>query len=34
MKDNGEGHFEFVHHMSAEDMNDGKMENASSGRLD
>lgn len=27
MKDNGEEHFEFVHHnVSAEDMNDSKME--------
>lgn len=33
MQDNGEGHFEFVHHMSAEDMNDRKMEYVKFGKV-
>lgn len=34
MKDNGEEHFEFVHcNVSAEDMNDGKMEYTNFGKV-
>lgn len=34
MKDNGEEHFEFVHrNVSAEDMNDGKMEYTKFGKV-